>query len=82
MPKWKTTKIEDDQNGRQPKWKTTKMENYQNERRLKWKTVKMEDDQKGRKLFFLVFTASVRSRPPGPPAVVGVLFILNACGSF
>merc|ERR1712030_72577 len=25
-PKWKTTKMEDDQNGRQPKWKTTKME--------------------------------------------------------
>ena len=21
---WKTTKMEDDQNGRQPKWKTTK----------------------------------------------------------
>ena len=25
--------------------------------------------------FFLLFTASVRSRPPGPPAVPGVLFI-------
>ena len=23
MTKWKTTKMEDDQNGRQPKWKTT-----------------------------------------------------------
>ena len=27
--KWKTTKMEDDQNGRQPKWKTTKMEDDQ-----------------------------------------------------
>ena len=24
--------------------------------------------------FFLLFTASVRSRPPGPPAVPGVFF--------
>ena len=29
-PKWKMTKIEDDQTGRQPKWKTTKMEDDQN----------------------------------------------------
>merc|ERR1712055_17655 len=31
-PKWKTTKMEDDQNGRRPKWKTTKMEDDQNGR--------------------------------------------------
>ena len=35
--KWKTTKIEDDQNG-----------TYQNGRRPKWKTTKMEDDQNRR----------------------------------
>ena len=29
-PKWKMTKIEDDQNGRRPKWKMTKMEDKQN----------------------------------------------------
>ena len=39
-PKWKKTKMEDDQmeddqNGRRPKWKTTKMEDDQNERRPK-----------------------------------------------
>ena len=26
QPKWKTTKMEDNQNGRRPKWKKTKME--------------------------------------------------------
>ena len=31
-PKLKTTKMEDDQNGRRPKWKTTKMEDDQNGR--------------------------------------------------
>merc|ERR1712215_223518 len=41
---WKTTKMEDDQNGRRPKWKTTKMEDDQNGRRQKWKTTKMNDD--------------------------------------
>ena len=30
--KWKMTKMEDDQNGRQLKWKTTKMEDNQNGR--------------------------------------------------
>merc|ERR1711888_410140 len=50
----KTTKMEDNQNGRQPKWKTTKMEDDQNGRRPKWKTTKMEDykmedDQSGRR---------------------------------
>merc|ERR1712030_208902 len=43
-PKWKTTKMEDDQNGRRPKWKTTKMEDDLNGRRPKWKTTKMEDN--------------------------------------
>ena len=48
----------DDQNGRGPKWKTTKVEDdqngsHQNGRRPKWKTIKMEDDQNGR-LVFLV----------------------------
>merc|ERR1711888_531290 len=47
-PKWKTTKMEDDQNGRRPKWEMTKMEDDQNRRRPKWKTTKMEDDQNGR----------------------------------
>merc|ERR1712030_130612 len=47
-PKWKTTNMEDDQNGRRPKWKTTKIEDDQNGRRPKWKTTKMEDDQNGR----------------------------------
>ena len=46
--KWKTTKKEDDQNGRQPKSKTTKMEDDQNGRWPKWKMIKMEDDLKGR----------------------------------
>merc|ERR1712030_190451 len=45
-PKWKTTKMENDQNGRRPKWKTTKMEDDKNGRRPKWKTNKMEDDQR------------------------------------
>merc|ERR1712030_303491 len=36
-PKWKTTKIEDDQNGRRPKWKTTRMEDDHNGRQLKCK---------------------------------------------
>merc|ERR1711888_12729 len=45
----KTTKMEDDQNGRRPKWTTTKMEDDQNGRRPKWKTTKMEDDQNGRR---------------------------------
>ena len=31
--KWKMTKMEDDQNGRQKKWKMTKMEDDQNGRR-------------------------------------------------
>merc|ERR1711867_316526 len=44
QPKWKTTKLEDDQ-----KRKTTKMEKEQNGRRPKWKTTKMEDDQNGRR---------------------------------
>merc|ERR1712236_161349 len=44
-PKWKTTKMEDDQNGRRPKWKTIKMEDDQNGRRPKWKMSQMEDDQ-------------------------------------
>ena len=46
-PKWKTTKIKDDQNLRRPKlskWKTTKMEDDQNGRQPKWKTTKMEGD--------------------------------------
>merc|ERR1712082_180534 len=43
-PKLKTTKMEDDQNGRQQKWKTTQMEDDPNGRRPKWKTTKMEDD--------------------------------------
>ena len=30
--------------------------------------------------FFLLFTASVRSRPPGPPAVPGVLAMFLFCG--
>ena len=30
--KWKTTKTEDDQNGRNPKWKATKMEDNRKER--------------------------------------------------
>merc|ERR1712215_197439 len=46
-PNWKTTKMEDDQNGRRPEWKMTKMEDDRNERRPKWKTTKMEDDQNG-----------------------------------
>ena len=33
MTKWKTTKMEDDKNGKRPKWKTTK---------------KIEDDQKSK----------------------------------
>ena len=41
-PKWKTTKIkttkmEDDQNGRQAKWKTTKIEDNQYGTEIKWK---------------------------------------------
>merc|ERR1712215_521096 len=48
-PKWKTTKMEDDQNGRRPKWKTTKMEDDQNGRRPKWMKTKMEDDPNGRR---------------------------------
>merc|ERR1712215_119474 len=48
-PKWKTTKKEDDQNGRRPKWKTTKMEDDQSRRRPKWQTIKMEDDQNRRR---------------------------------
>merc|ERR1711984_4291 len=50
QPKGKTTKMEDDQNGRRPKWKTTKIEDDQNGRRPKWKTTfdgrqpSMEDD--------------------------------------
>ena len=47
-PKWKMTKIEDDQNGRQLKWKTSKMEDDQNGRQPKWKMTNREDDQKGR----------------------------------
>ena len=35
-------------NGRQPKWKTIKMEDDQNERRQKWKPIKMEESQNGR----------------------------------
>ena len=46
-PKWRMTKMEDDQHGRRPKWKTTKMEYGQNGRRPKWKMTKMEDDQNG-----------------------------------
>ena len=34
-------------NKRRQKWKTTKMEDAQNGRRPKWKTNKMEDDQNG-----------------------------------
>ena len=34
--------------GRRPKWKTTKMEDDQNERRQKWKMTKIEDGQIGR----------------------------------
>merc|ERR1711984_31390 len=49
QPKWKTTKMEYDQNGRRPKWKTTK-----NGRRSKWKTTKMEDDQNGRRRIWLL----------------------------
>ena len=49
LPKWKTTKLEDDQSGRKPKWKTTIFEDdqngrQQNGRRPNWKTTKMEDD--------------------------------------
>ena len=61
-PKWKTTKIEEDRNGRR-KWKTTKnnliggppklkmtlMEDNQNRRRPKQKTKKMEDKENGRR---------------------------------
>ena len=38
-PKWKTTKMEDDQNGK------TKIEDDKNGRQQKWKTTKMEDEQ-------------------------------------
>ena len=42
--------MENNQNGRQPKWKMTKMEDDQNGRRQngrrpKWKMTKMEDNQ-------------------------------------
>ena len=42
--------MKDDQKGRRPKWKTTKMEDDQHEddqnrRRPNWKTTKMDDDQ-------------------------------------
>ena len=45
--------MEDNQNRRQPKWKMTKMEDDQmkddqNGRRPKWKTTKIEDNQNGR----------------------------------
>ena len=45
--------MEDDQSGRLPKWKMTKMEDDQmkddqNGRRPKWKTTKIEDNQNGR----------------------------------
>merc|ERR1712030_152189 len=49
QPKWKTTKMEDDQNGRRPKWKTTKMEDDQNGGRPKWKMTKMKDGRNGRR---------------------------------
>ena len=41
---FKTTKMEDDQNGRQPKQKMNKMEDDQNGRRPNLKMTKMEDD--------------------------------------
>ena len=42
-PKWKTTQMEDNPNGRRPKWKTTKMEEDQNGKQPKWKTTKKEE---------------------------------------
>merc|ERR1711888_439898 len=49
LPKWRTTKMEDDQHGRRPKWKATKIVHDQNGRRPKCKTTKMEDDQNRRR---------------------------------
>ena len=60
-PKWKTTKIEDDQldnnqNGRQPKWKSTIIEDDQNGRQQN--SVKFHTQHDSCGIFFLRITFS------------------------